>query len=286
MLKKMGLLLGCVLLLLDSWMTVLTMQSPMEKQVELIALADAEIEKGLYANAEPYLLDAAAYNTDYTQLVMERLKIVYMSLSSPQDYAGVLKKQTARTDCPAPAYGEYARYMIGQDDLEEALVMLKLGIERTGDPSLVDIYEEERYAFTFNRGDPYEDVTTYHSNGIQVKTDGLWGLANTSGKILIPCEYKELSTYDAANRGCVIARRPDESIVAVNLKNYIVAKTDLTAVKIGNFSQDIVSLQLQNGNWVLANSKLISNNSEFEDVGTCFNSAIAAKSGEKSLFFS
>ena len=96
MLKRIGLLLCCILLLLISWMAVLNMKSPLTKQMELVALADAELENGVYAGAEPYLLEAVSYNTKSTQAVMERLKTVYISLNLAQEYAEILKRQTAR----------------------------------------------------------------------------------------------------------------------------------------------------------------------------------------------
>ena len=280
MLKRIGLLIGCVLLLLAAWTAVLSMKSPLEKQTELIVLADAEMSLGIPANAEPFLLDAASYNTKQTQAVYERLKQVYSSLGLTREYADVLKAQTAREDCPVWAYDEYAYYLIKDNRLEDALAIYRLGIGRTGDALLWNNYEQARYAFKIE-GDYYEDVTAYHNNGIQVKNDGLWGLANVAGNILIPCEYEQISTYDGANKGRVIIRRADGTLNAVNLKNQIVAKTELTATRIGNLSQDIIPLLLANDKWIIANSKLISSNTEFDGLGACANSALAMKSGGK-----
>ncbi len=280
MLKRIGLLLGCALLLFISWVAVLSMKSPLEKQAALIALADAEMTKGVYANAEPYLLDAASYNTKNTQNVMEKLKAVYLSVDSDNEYAGVLKIQTGRSDCPAEVYSEYASYLIGNGKIEDALATLRLGIGRTGDTALWDYYEQARYEYKIEK-DAFEDVTAYHSNGIQVKRDGLWGLANASGNLLIPCEYAQISTYDGANRGCAVVMLADKTIQAVNLKNRVVAKTDLKVEKLGNLSQDIIPMRLASGKWIIASSKLTSNLTEYEDLGTCHNSAIALKKGGK-----
>ena len=280
MLKRIGLLVGCALLLVVAWMAVLSMKSPLEKQTELVALADAEIRAGFYANAEPYLLSAVDFNTKNTQDVMERLKTVYRSLNSPDEYAGVLRMQTDRADCLPVPYSEYARFLIDDGKLEDALGMLRLGIVRTGDAALSAYYERERYAFSLGH-DIFEDVTTYHSNGIQVQMDGLWGLANDAGTILIPCEYLQISTFDSANRGSVVVMQEDGSIIAVNLKNRMVAKTDLRAAKIGNYSQGFVSLQLPSGKWILADSNLATNNAEFIDIGICANSALALNTDGK-----
>jgi tetratricopeptide (TPR) repeat protein len=276
-LKRIGLLVACALLLFISWSAVLNMRSPLEKQAELIALADAEIANGTYANAEPFLLEAASYNTQYAHGVLERLKTVYLSLGAGQEYADVLKAQTGRADCPVAAYEEYALLLLADGDIKEALPILKTGVQRTRDSGLLALYERERYAFTAGR-ERYEDVTAYHNGGIQVMNEGLWGLAGAGGNLRVPCEYGQISTYDTADGGRVVVMRSDGSIVAVNLKNQMVAKTDLRAEEVGNLSEGIVSLRLANGKWIIADGKLVSNGAEYEGIGTCTNSALAVMS--------
>ena len=280
MLKKIFLFIVCALLLFVSWSAVLGMQAPLQKQMALIALADIEIEKGIYANAEPYLVQAVAYNTKQTFGALEKLKEVYFNLGSTKEYINVLKKQTSRADCPAEVYGEFARYYITQGKIADALTMLKLGIERTKDVELIDYYEEQRYAFTISRN-AYEDVTAYLNNGIQVKMGEFWGLADSFGKLVIPCTYEQISTFDTVNKGCVIALQDDQSAVTLNMKNQIIAKFDSDVKQVGNLSQNIVPLQLENGKWIFSTSKLTFNKSEYDYIGTTANSAIAMKSEGK-----
>jgi tetratricopeptide (TPR) repeat protein len=280
MLKRIGLLIGCVLLLLLSWSAVLAMQTPSQKQVQLIELADVEITRGTYASAEPYLIQAVAYNTTYTFGALEKLKKVYLELGNTQEYVSVLKKQTSRSDCTAEIYGEFARYHIAQNKVVDALKILRQGIEQTKDSTLTDYYEEQRYAYTVSR-EAYEDVTAYHNGGIQVEMGELWGLADGLGKLIIPCAYEQISAYDTANNGCVVALQADRKITTLNMKNQIIAILEADIKQIGNLSQDIIPLQLANGKWIIANSKLTSNNEEYDGISTAANSAVAIKSAGK-----
>ena len=280
MFNRVVLLFVCIILLFVAWTAVLNMQHPIDKQAALIALANEEIERGTYIKALPYLLDAVSYNTEETLEATETLKRVYLELGYTQEYASVLKSQTARADCPAPVYEEYARYFILEDRLRDALKTITLGIERTQAESLVGFYEEHRYAFTIGHT-AFDDVTAYHNGGIQVKKGDLWGLANAAGGIIIPCMYEQISTYDPANGGSIIVMHVDKKISTVNMSNQITATSNIIAEQVGTLSQDIVSLQLSNGQWILADSNLNSNFSEYEGVGASHNSAIALKSSGK-----
>ena len=274
MFKRILLLLGCILLLFIAWRSVLKITSPAEKQAALLTSADIEIGRGTFVNAVPYLTEAAKYSAAQTFEALEKLKNVYLQLGSTQEYVNVLKRQTSRADCPAAVYDEFAHYYLDQDMLTDALKIMKLGIERTNEENLINLYESRRYAYTIG-SEIFEDVTAYHNGGIQVKSGGFWGLANTSGKIIIPCEYLQVSTYDLSNDGCVIAMRTDKKTVALNLSNQSTAIFETPVAKIGNLSQDIIPMQLESGKWIIADGKLVSNYTEYDRLGTPANSAVA-----------
>ena len=280
MVKRILLLLGCVVLLAISWRAVLQLKSPSDKQELLIESAKKEMNKGTYANAAPYLIEAINHNAKYTIEALVLLKDVYVDLGSVQNYVDTLKQLTLRTDCPTDFYGELARYYINQNRLGDALNTLKLGIERTNEDALITYYEDQRYAYTI-KGDVYDDVTTYHSSGIQIKSNGLWGLANAAGEIIIPCEYDQISTYDTANKGCVVALKSDNKPAAINLSNQIIALFDSPVKRIGNLSQNIVPLQMENDKWIIADSKFTTDYTEYDDIGISFNNAIAVKRSDK-----
>ena len=280
MIKRILLMIMCSILLYVSWSAVINMRDPVEKQAELIEMAKAEISNKTHVNAVPYLTDAAGYNTDLTVEALVDLKNVYIELGETQAYLNTLKQLTSLVNCPADIYDEFTDYYINKNNLVDALKLLKLGIENTTDSTLIDKYEKIRYKYTIGK-EIYDDVTLYHNKGIQVKKDGFWGLANSSGKLIIPCEYEKISTYDTVNNGCVIVLRSDKSIAALNMKNHPTAIMGTKVTQLGNLSQNIIPLRIENGNWILADSKLISNYKEYENIGTVSGSSVAVKTDQK-----
>jgi len=279
MFNRIVLSIGCIFLLFLAWVVVLNMKSPLQEQTEFIAAADTEIAKGTYANAEPYLAQAVAYNTNQTFGVLEKLKDVYLKLGDTQNYVNTLETETSRTDCTASVYQELAQYYIDQNKLSDALPLLKTGIGRTNDQGLIDFYEAHRYAFD-TAGNTYDDVTAFFNGGIQVEKAGLWGIANSKGSLIIPCNYPQISTYDSTSK-CVVAVQSDQKVVALNTKNQVVAIFDKTVAKLGNISQNYIPMQLDDGKWIIANGQLISNGKEYDGLGTVSNTAIAIESGGK-----
>jgi hypothetical protein len=261
-------------------MAVFNMQNPIKKQETLIALARDEMERGTYANAVPHLVEAVNYNTDRTFYALGMLRDVYLTLDNTRGYLNVLQRKITFADCPVDVYYDLARFHLEQNRLGNALENLRIGVERTNEQSLIDFYEEHRYAFTIGR-DVYDDVTTFHNGGIQVNRNDLWGLANSSGRIRIPCEFEQVSTYDTANGGRIIAMQADNRVVALNLDGNPVAIFGFDAIQIGNLSQNIIPIQLAIGKWIIADSNFESSFTEYYDVGTAFNSAIAVKRSDK-----
>ena len=282
MLKRIMVLLGCILLLFVSWTAVLGMDTTtaLERQTALISTADIEIERGTYINAVPILMQALEYDTEYTFSVMERLKSIHLYFGHMREYENILRMQIARADCPPGIFDELARHQMQRGRLVDALETLRLGVERTGDDALKYFYEQERYAFTLGRN-VFDDVTAFFSSGIQVKNDGLWGLADWRGRIIIPPMYAQISTVDNSV-GRVVAMKPDGSVVTVNMGNYLTAifELDMDIVQIGNLSNGVIPLKLSNGSFILANSQLLSDGDEFYGVSTVSNSAIAMQTSD------
>jgi len=283
MLKRIVIILGCVFLLFISWSSVLGMDTttPLERQIALINAADVEIERGTHINAVPMLMQALSYETEFTVSVLERLKSIHLFFGHIHEFERILNMQIARDDVSAGNFDELARHHMQQGRLADALSVLRQGVARTGDEALKYFYEQERYAFTTSRV-AFEDVTAFFNSGLQVKNDGLWGLANMQGRIVIPNMYTQISTFDTADGGSIVAMRPDGAVVTVNLSNYPTAvfEADFDIVQIGNLSQDTIPLKTGNGNWILANSRLFTTGEEFEEVSVVSNSAIAIKTSD------
>ncbi|MDR2357395.1 MAG: WG repeat-containing protein [Oscillospiraceae bacterium] len=285
MLARIGLTLGCVLLLAVSWLAVLNIESPEDKQAALVAYADMQLETELYEPARLYLEQALGYKTKYSFDVQEKLKRVYLELDDGQAYADLLARQIAQDNCAESVYEEAVDYYLERGELAEALSALKKGIAETGAQELIAIYERERYACRINASE-YDVVTAYMDGYIQVRKDGLWGLADTAGRLVIPCDYGQISTVDMSTGRVAVMK--DGKLSVVNAMNRVVATFDGGSAgvdKIGNFSQGILPLRLSSGKWIIVDGNLTPNPAEYEDLGGVSNSAVAMKfSGKWGVF--
>jgi len=270
--------IGCVILLLISWLTAVTAKTNAEKQRELIDQADAYLADEIYVLAQPLLEEAASYEDEFTLEAEAKLKHVYLVLIGQSgyssDYEDLLDKQMARDDATPDIFMEAAQYYLNDGEPNDAFSVLKKGIEKEtiqDDSQLVEMYEANRYIYETSRSS-YQDVTQIHNGAIQVCQNGYWGLASSNGSLQIPCEYDAISTY---SDGQVIVRR-GEVISAVNSDNNRVALYHGEADSFGNYSETRMGLHTKDG-WRIANGTFAVADTVFEEVGLCENGRIPAK---------
>ena len=89
--NRILLAVGCGLLLLLSWLTVITARSDAQKQAELLAQADAYIQDEIYIRALPLLEEAAGYDAKHTIEAEEALKNVYLHLIGQSGPCGLCR---------------------------------------------------------------------------------------------------------------------------------------------------------------------------------------------------
>ena len=121
----------------------------------------------------------------------------------------------------------------------------------------------------------YQDVTAICNGGIQVKNDGLWGLATGDGSLVIPCEYDLISTYS----GVAITKKGN-IFAAVNSDNnrYALSHADIT--DFGNLNDNRIGVKTKEG-WKLANSDFATGTLVVDEIGMYSNGYIPAKEGGK-----
>ena len=190
--KRLLLGIGCALLLAVSWLAALTAESDAQRQAKLIEQAAAYTQDEIYVRAIPLLEEAAGYDDKYTLEAEEALKDAYLNMMDQSGYArkytNLLEKQMARKDAAPEIYAEAAEHYLEVGKESEAFAALRSGIEKTGSAELTELYEDTRYAFKLNRA-AYQDATAICNGAIQVKLDGFWGLANSAGELVVPCEF-------------------------------------------------------------------------------------------------
>lgn len=270
---------GFMALLLISWAAAINSPSLTQKQTVLIAQADTLIADEIYVKAMPLLEEAAAYNGARTLDAESRLRTVYLELMTQSGirnkYISLLERQMNRSDATPEVFRETASFYISINKLSDALNVLKQGIEKLDDQSLIDFYETERYAFQLNRV-AYADVTAIANDKIQVCEDGLWGLANSDGSLIIPCKHDKISNY-SNSRAIVL---DGEKIYALDSKNNRIAVLHENASDIGNYGNDRVGVLTSEG-WKRATGDFAVGSTVFEQIGMYSGGYAAAKQDGK-----
>ena len=269
----------CFSLVLISWLVTANSKSAAQRQLDLINRAATLVQSGIFIGAMPLLEEAAGIDAALTISAEEALKKVYLELIDNRQFArryiNLLEKQMYRKDADPGVFAEAALYYLSNSKIQEALPILRTGIERTMSPELVRIYEDNRYAFEMSRTS-YEHVAAISGTTVQVQSNGLWGIATADGILAIPCEYEKISTF-SSGRAIVIK---DGEIYAVDRNNNRVAKLFDDAEDFGNFADDRIPIRID-GTWRRAMGDLVPGTMEFQQFGMYSNGYAAAKTNGK-----
>lgn len=269
----------CIIAIAASWLIVLSSKTTAEKQLDLIHKAELLTDDEIYILAVPLLEEAAGYDAKHTAAAEEELKKVYIALIDKRGisrkYTGLLEKQMARRGAPPEVFEEAAEYYLGINARQDALAVLKAGIESTSSAGLEAMYERERYAYEINRN-TFEAVTSIYNRTLQVQQDGKWGIVNADGSTLIPCRYDKISTF-SDNRAIV---KKDDVIYAVDKDDNRVAVTQDGTQDFRNFSENRTALLSDEG-WRRATGDFELGSNVFDDIGMHSGGYAAAGSGGK-----
>jgi len=221
------------------------------------------------------LEEAAGYDTAHTRTAENELKRAYLALMDnrgfPRRYTNLLEKQISRRNAEPHLFVEAANYYLNSSKLSEALEVLRKGIERTGDINIVNLYEGSRYAYEMSRP-AYEDVTMIYEGTIQVQDDGMWGVAETDGTIIIPCRYEKISVF-ARDRAVV---RNGKQIYSVDRDDNRIVVPNETILDFGNLAENRIPVFVE-GNWFRATGEFEIGSTGFEEIGMYSGGYAAAK---------
>ena len=279
-LNRKLIVLAFVVLLIVSWVVVLGIPSNNDVQAELIRQAEEYIADGVFILAVPLLEDAAGMNAAQTDDAEYLLKGVYLELIDQRGfrrrYLDLLDRQMRRRDAPPEIFMEAAKFHLEDARLGEAFAILREGIARTESEELIDLFEAHRYAFRMGR-DTYDDVTAIFGTTIGVSRDGLWGIANSDGTLLIPIEYEQVSTFSAGRaivqqNGVISAINQDNNRVALLRQDDL----DFTILGFGNFANERIALHTSEG-WRRATGSFLMGAATFEEIGTYSGGFAAAR---------
>jgi len=269
---------GCVLLLLITWIIAVNVQTPTQRQLVLIVEATEFMNDGVYVRAVPLLEEASGINAANTMIAEAKLKEAYLALIDTRGfsrrYMGLLERQMSRRDADSGVFAEAANHQLRSNRIPEALLTLKDGIERTGCSNLVALYELNRYAFEIIRTS-FEYISEISGGMMQVRQDGMWGIAGSNGIILIPCEYEKISTF-SVDRAIV---KKDGEIFALDRNNNRIALLRGDAQDFGNLADNRIPI-LIDGMWRRSTGDFTIGSVEFDEILTySYGYAAASVSG-------
>lgn len=277
--KQILLAAGCILLAAVSWLMAATAKSDTDKQSELLLQARAYLADEIYVRAIPLLEEAITYSGNYTLDCETELKGCYLALIDQtgylRKYTNLLDSQMGRKDAAPEIFKEAAQFYLEQKSVKNAIEILRNGSQLTGDPELVRMYEDNRYAYSYGRSS-YEEVTAAAEGFIQVKKNGAWGLASNSGELVIPCIYEKISTY---GNGEVIVKK-DGVISAVNMDNNRIELLHEDASDFGNYQGNRLSLLFADG-WHNADGQFHFGATAYQTLGTYSEQNCAVKLNDK-----
>jgi len=270
---------GCLLLLIVSWIIVISSKSTAEKQLYLIGQAADLMSDNIYILAVPLLEEAAEYNSAHTQEAEEKLKLAYLKLTNTsgfsRKYTDLIGKQMNRRNARPEIFEEAANYYLSTKKVPDALTVLKDGIVKTGDEGLIAMYENNRYAYEMSRT-AYDYVAQIYGSAVQVRRGDLWGFARADGTALIECEYEKTSTF-SVDRAIVMK---DGEIYAVDGDNNRVALLHVTADDFGNYAENRVPILIE-GDWRRCTGDFVPGTYVYEQLGMQSGGYAAAKKDGK-----
>ncbi|MCL2628043.1 MAG: WG repeat-containing protein [Oscillospiraceae bacterium] len=266
---------GCAVLIILSWVVVLSTKSTAEKQQILIGRAREYINDGIYIMAASLLEEAAGYDGAHTITAENELKEMYLHLIESKGfsrkYISLLEKQMSRKNCPPEVFIEAAEYYLSTNAKQKAYEILKNAIHRTENSDIKRVYEGCRYAFDISRT-TYDETAAIYNQTIQVRQGEKWGIASVDGGVLIPCEYEKISTF---SNGRAVVKK-DSVIYAVDKNNNRIALASSDVQDFSNLAENRVSLLRPDG-WYRASENFQTGTNVFEDIGMYSGGYAAAK---------
>jgi len=278
--KKVLILIGFIVLGLAAWLVSVNRKSDATLQLENLTQAKAYLEDKIYVRAVPLLESAASYKGEYSAEAEDLLRDAYTHLfndtSYVRKYETLLESEMGREDCPPKVYLEAAKYYREKSQTEKVFSYLHEGM-KTGDQELIDYYESIRYEYSSSFGKTFRDVTMLYEDTIQIqdRQTGKWGLANRKGKVVIPCEYDKISTYDGY---CVV--RKDNEVFLVNIYNFRMALCHDECLDFGNLAASRMGIRTRDG-WKVSTPSFKTGSVIYQQLGMFSDECAPARSDGK-----
>lgn len=199
------------------------------EQEGLVAQADVFAAKELYVRAIPLYRQALSYRTEAIPQIETKLQQVYLAQGDTDSYVELVEKRASDKTASEEEYLQAAEIYLSENDLEEAMALLKKGMEEYPGGDITELYESNRYGYSMRVTKAVEIIPT-SSNSLMPAFDGSkWGYMNASGKFTLPAVYDTVVPFNSGGYAVVSMDGTYYTIIQTGEK-YGVDETDVTDV--------------------------------------------------------
>lgn len=203
--KKLLLILPLAALLGIGWMLSIqtsTGEKVMKEQRELEGEADALAERQLYVRAIDLYEEALNQQSKLNPELEEKLLKAYDGYGDLSSYAKLALKRIAKGTASEEEILKTAQYYADSAKIEEAVTVLKDGMQIMESSKLQDYYEEIRYRHTYKITHYSEIIPTADNTMMPVFNGEKWGYADKNGSEQLSCVYDSATAFGEG--GCAV----------------------------------------------------------------------------------
>ncbi|MDE6926105.1 MAG: WG repeat-containing protein [Acetatifactor sp.] len=172
-------------------------------QAELVRQADLYAGKELYVRAVPLYVQALSYRTDEVPGIETRLQQVYLAQGDTDSYVELVEKRSVDGTASEEEYLKAAEIYLSENDLKDAMTLLKKGMELYPGGPIGELYEDNRYGYSM-RVTAAVEITPTSGNSLMPAFDGSkWGYINAGGKFILPAVYDTAVPFNNGGYGVV-----------------------------------------------------------------------------------
>ena len=197
--KKLLLIVSFIVLLLVGWiftMRAMTGVEVREKQNELVAQADEYAGKELYIRAIPLYEEALNLKTDENSTIEKKLLSCYYGSGDSASYLALVALRVDNNRAEDQEYIQAAEYYINSYEYDEAMKLVKRGIDQLNSESLKEYYETNRYSYTMI-STKYQEILPTATNELMPVFDGdKWGFVNSRGRLMLEPVYDKVVPFN------------------------------------------------------------------------------------------
>lgn len=167
-----------------------------KKQEKLIQEADMYLQDELFIRAIPIYKEALQFQSSLNNSIEENLLQAYYGYGASNEYIDLALSRIEKGTANEQEYINVAEYYTETYKYEEAMSLIKSGIEKMQSDILKNYYEENRYEYQIFTTVFDEMIPTEDSDYMPVRYGDKWGYIDDVGYLITDCLYDFATPYN------------------------------------------------------------------------------------------